>query len=74
MAAPPKVGDQVFTGEKALANRIGEGRRDIYSPINGEVKAINEKIMDDPTASRKILRQRVARKNKVEPGLDARPY
>jgi glycine cleavage system H protein len=36
----PEIGDHVFSGES-----FGE----IESPVNGEISAINEKLMDEPT-------------------------
>jgi glycine cleavage system H protein len=45
----PEVGDHVFTGESFGEIESVKAVSDIYSPINGEVAAINEKIMDDPS-------------------------
>jgi glycine cleavage system H protein len=45
----PEVGDHVFTGESFGEIESVKAVSDIYSPINGEVTAINEKIMDDPS-------------------------
>jgi glycine cleavage system H protein len=45
----PEVGDHVFTGESFGEIESVKAVSDIYSPINGEVSAINEKIMDDPS-------------------------
>jgi glycine cleavage system H protein len=45
----PEVGDHVFTGESFGEIESVKAVSDIYSPINGEVSAINEKIMDEPS-------------------------
>jgi glycine cleavage system H protein len=45
----PEVGDHVFTGESFGEIESVKAVSDIYSPISGEVTAINEKLMDDPS-------------------------
>ena len=45
----PEVGDHVFTGESFGEIESVKAVSDIYSPVNGEVTAINEKLIDDPS-------------------------
>ena len=45
----PDVGDHVFAGESFGEIESVKAVSDIYSPVNGEVVAINEKLIDDPT-------------------------
>ena len=44
----PDVGDNVFAGESFGEIESVKAVSDIYSPVNGEVIAINEKLIDDP--------------------------
>jgi glycine cleavage system H protein len=44
----PDVGDHVFAGESFGEIESVKAVSDLYSPINGEVSEINEKILDDP--------------------------
>ena len=46
----PEVGDHVFTGESFGEIESVKAVSDLYSPVNGEVSEINEKLIDDPTA------------------------
>src|SRR3954453_11855734 len=45
----PDVGDHVFAGESFGEIESVKAVSDIYSPVNGEVIAINEKLIDDPS-------------------------
>src|SRR5436309_970566 len=45
----PDVGDNVFAGESFGEIESVKAVSDLYSPVNGEVVEINEKILDDPT-------------------------
>ena len=45
----PDVGDHVFQGESFGEIESVKAVSDLYSPIDGEISAINEKILDDPT-------------------------
>jgi glycine cleavage system H protein len=45
----PDVGDHVFAGEGFGEIESVKAVSDIYSPVNGEVIAINEKLIDDPS-------------------------
>ncbi len=45
----PEVGDHVFTGESFGEIESVKAVSDLYSPVNGEVASINEKLLDDPT-------------------------
>jgi glycine cleavage system H protein len=45
----PEVGDHVFSGESFGEIESVKAVSDLYSPINGEITAINEKLLDDPT-------------------------
>jgi glycine cleavage system H protein len=45
----PEVGDHVFAGESYGEIESVKAVSDLYSPVNGEVVAINEKLLNDPT-------------------------
>jgi glycine cleavage system H protein len=45
----PEVGDHVFVGESFGEIESVKAVSDLYSPVNGEVSEINEKLLDDPT-------------------------
>src|SRR5437763_12605251 len=45
----PEVGDHVFAGESFGEIESVKAVSDLYAPVNGEVVAINEKLLDDPT-------------------------
>src|SRR6516162_866573 len=45
----PDVGDHVFQGESFGEIESVKAVSDLYSPVNGEVITINEKLVDDPT-------------------------
>jgi glycine cleavage system H protein len=45
----PDVGDHVFAGESFGEIESVKAVSDLYSPVDGEVIAINEKLIDDPT-------------------------
>jgi glycine cleavage system H protein len=45
----PEVGDHVFVGESFGEIESVKAVSDLYSPVNGEVTEINEKLLDDPT-------------------------
>jgi glycine cleavage system H protein len=45
----PEVGDHVFQGESFGEIESVKAVSDLYSPVNGEVVEINEKLVDDPT-------------------------
>jgi glycine cleavage system H protein len=65
----PEPGDHVFQGESFGEIESVKAVSDLYSPVNGEVVTINEKIVDDPT---KIAADPYGKgwmvKIKVEPG------
>src|SRR6202045_5172553 len=44
----PEVGDHVFVGETFGEIESVKAVSDLYSPVNGEVTEINEKLLDDP--------------------------
>src|SRR5260370_42333471 len=44
----PDPGDNVFAGESFGEIESVKAVSDLYSPVNGEVIAINEKLLDDP--------------------------
>lgn len=44
----PEVGDHVFTGESFGEIESVKAVSDLYAPLNGEVTAINEKLVEDP--------------------------
>ena len=45
----PDVGDHVFKGESFGEIESVKAVSDLYSPVDGEVVAVNEKLMNDPT-------------------------
>jgi glycine cleavage system H protein len=45
----PDPGDNVFAGESFGEIESVKAVSDLYSPVNGEVIAVNEKLLDDPT-------------------------
>ncbi|MGE3805150.1 MAG: glycine cleavage system protein GcvH [Gemmataceae bacterium] len=67
----PEVGDHVFKNESFGEIESVKAVADLYSPIDGEVIAINEKLVDDPT---KISGDPYGKgwmvKIKVEPGAN----
>jgi glycine cleavage system H protein len=44
----PEVGDHVFAGESFGEIESVKAVSDLYSPINGEVTAINEQLLNEP--------------------------
>jgi glycine cleavage system H protein len=65
----PDVGDHVFKGESFGEIESVKAVSDLYSPVDGEVVEVNEKLVDDPT---KITADPYGKgwmvKIKVEPG------
>jgi|SRR6516225_6839229 glycine cleavage system H protein len=45
----PDVGDHIFVGEGFGEIESVKAVSDLYAPVNGEVVAINEKLINDPT-------------------------
>jgi glycine cleavage system H protein len=45
----PDPADNVFAGESFGEIESVKAVSDLYAPVNGEVVAINEKLLDDPT-------------------------
>jgi glycine cleavage system H protein len=45
----PDVGDHIFIGEGFGEIESVKAVSDLYAPVNGEVMAINEKLINDPT-------------------------
>jgi glycine cleavage system H protein len=44
----PEVGDHVFAGDSFGEIESVKAVSDLYSPVNGEVIEVNEKLIDDP--------------------------
>jgi len=44
----PEVGDHVFAGESFGEIESVKAVSDLYSPVNGEISAVNEKLLEDP--------------------------
>ncbi|HEV3202978.1 MAG TPA: glycine cleavage system protein GcvH [Gemmataceae bacterium] len=65
----PEVGDHVFAGDSFGEIESVKAVSDLYSPVNGEVIEVNEKLIDDPA---KITNDPYGKgwmvKIKVEPG------
>ena len=65
----PDVGDHVFAGESFGEIESVKAVSDLYAPVDGEISAINEKLLDDPTAvTSDPYGQGWMVKIKVEPG------
>ncbi len=45
----PDPGDNIFAGESFGEIESVKAVSDLYAPVNGEVVAANEKLLDDPT-------------------------
>jgi glycine cleavage system H protein len=45
----PDLGDHVFAGESFGEIESVKAVSDLYSPVNGEVTAVNEKLVNDPS-------------------------
>jgi glycine cleavage system H protein len=45
----PDVGDHVFEGDSFGEVESVKAVSDLYSPVDGEVVAVNEKLLNDPT-------------------------
>lgn len=45
----PKVGQKVEAGEEVAVLESTKAAADIYSPVSGEITAINPKVAEDPT-------------------------
>src|SRR5262249_21642452 len=46
----PHVGDHVFVGEEFGNIETVKAVSDLYSPVTGEVTAVNEKVVESPNA------------------------
>src|SRR5271165_4422609 len=46
----PDVGDHVFAGESFGEVESVKAVSDLYSPVDGEVTVVNEKLINDPSA------------------------
>jgi glycine cleavage system H protein len=46
----PHVGDHVFTGEEFGNIETVKAVSDLYAPVGGEVIAVNEKLVEDPSS------------------------
>ncbi len=65
----PDPRDNVFAGESFGEIESVKAVSDLYSPVNGEVVAVNEKLLDDPTkATADPYGKGWMIKIKVEPG------
>ena len=45
----PDVGDHVFAGDSFGEIESVKAVSDLYAPVNGEVTAVNEKVIEDPS-------------------------
>ena len=45
----PDVGDNTFAGESFGEIESVKAVSDLYAPVSGEVTAVNDKLLDDPT-------------------------
>ena len=65
----PDVGDHVFVGESFGEVESVKAVSDLNSPVNGEITAVNEKLINDPSAvASDPYGQGWLIKIKVEPG------
>lgn len=44
----PEVGEHTFVGESYGEIESVKAVSDLYSPVNGEIVSVNEKLLDDP--------------------------
>jgi glycine cleavage system H protein len=47
---PPHVGDHVFAGQECGTVETVKAVNSLYAPVDGEVIAVNEKLVEDPNA------------------------
>jgi len=67
----PDVGDNVFAGDSFGEIESVKAVSDLYSPVDGEVVSINEKLLDDPTViAQDPYGKGWMMKIKVEPGVN----
>ncbi len=67
----PDVGDHTFAGESFGEIESVKAVSDLYAPVNGEVSAINETLLEDPTQITKDpYTEGWMVKIKVEPGAN----
>ena len=65
----PEVGDHVFTGESFGEIESVKAVSDLYSPVDGEVKDVNQAIVNDPSiVSKDPYGKGWMIKIKIEPG------
>ena len=76
----PEVGDEVTAGEDFGAVESVKAASDLYSPVSGEVVAINEELEDEPGLINQdafanwIMKVKVSDPSEVEALLDAEAY
>ena len=77
----PDVGDDVTAGDECGVVESVKAASDIYSPISGEVIAINEKLADGPEKVNKdpygagwLFRVKASDETEIDDLLDAESY
>lgn len=76
----PEVGDRVEAGEEFGAVESVKAASDLYSPVSGEVIAVNEDLEDDPGLINKdafsswIMKVQVDDPSEIEKLLDKEAY
>ncbi len=77
----PDVGSEVAAGDEAGVVESVKAASDVYSPISGEVIAVNEKLSDapekvnkDPYASGWLFRVKASDETEIDDLLDAAEY
>ena len=77
----PKVGRQVSSGEAAATVESVKAAFDIYSPLSGEIRAVNPEVAKDPSIVNKephgqgwLFRLKLSRKEEFNSLMDWKQY
>jgi len=78
---PPHVGDHVFKGQECGTIETVKAVNSLYSPVDGEVIAVNEKLVEDPNGLTRdpygegwLIKVRVEKPTALDHLLDAEQY
>jgi glycine cleavage system H protein len=78
---PPHVGDHVFNGQECGTIETVKAVSPLYSPVDGEVIAVNDKVVDDPNTLTRdplgegwIFKVRIEKSSALDHLLDAEQY
>jgi glycine cleavage system H protein len=77
----PHVGDHVFNGQECGEIETVKAVSPLYSPVDGEVIAVNERVVDDPNALTSdpfgegwMIKVRIEKASAVDHLLNAEQY